>query len=166
MKHLLLIVLLLPFFAAAQSPGRADDSLRKASDTMHFPNPFQFMAKGTANINGTALLEKCYQWISAIEDSLKEIKITKDAAHKKIVAVNVPATADISCSIIITITGKNYTCYLQQYIYHTINGARIPVEKAATIPDYKITTKVERVIIMRKYHLVFNSLDAYIKKRK
>jgi hypothetical protein len=161
---LLLMMFLIPAVTVAQLPGRADDSLRKVSDTMHFPVPFEFKMTGSSTLDEKELFIKCYRWINALSDSLKEVTVTKDSLQKKIMAGNIPATADISFSILITVGGSKYSCWLQQYIYHTINGTRIPVDKAAIEKEYKTATNVERVIIMRKYPLIFSSLDAYIKQ--
>ncbi|MEP6749371.1 MAG: hypothetical protein ABJB86_16670 [Bacteroidota bacterium] len=130
---------------------------------MHFPNPFTFKMNGASPLSRQKLYSACYRWIKTGADSLQEINITKDSAHWKILAGNIPATADISFTLQITISDHLYTCFLQQYIYHTINGVRMPVESAANTKDYKTTVNVERVIIMRDYPQIFNSLKNYIK---
>jgi hypothetical protein len=161
--RMLFIILCWPIAAVAQLPGRQDDSLRKISDTLHFPNPFSFNISANTRLSTAELTKRCYDWMASVKDSLKGIVIVKDPVHKKMMATNVPATADVTFTILVAITGTRYVCSLQDYIYHTINGKRLPVDKAATIKDYQETAKIEKVIIMRNYHLVFDSLNKYLK---
>lgn len=160
---LLLIIICFPFLAAAQS-GRQDDSLRKVSDTMHFPEPFMFKTSENTILSQDVLFKKCYDWLASVKDSLNGIVLSKDSVQRKITASNVPATADISYTIFITVEGSKYTCALQNYIFHTINIKQLPVEKAAMIKEYQKTADIERVIIMRNHQQIFNSLNKYLEK--
>lgn len=162
--RLLFMICFFPVIAAAQSPGRPDDSLRKISDTMHFPEPFMFKLSAATNLSHEVLFKRCYDWAGYLKDSLKAIVVQRDSVREKVIANNVPATADITFTILLQVQGNKYSCMLQNYIYHTINGKRVPVEKAATIKDYKETTNVEKVIIMRNHQQVFDSLNKYLEK--
>lgn len=162
--RLLFILFCCPLFAMAQLTGRQDDSLRKISDTMHFPEPFMFKMSADTKLSTAVLTKSCYNWMAHLKDSLKTIVVLKDPAHKKISASNLPATADITFSVFIEIKGSKYICTLQNYVYHTINGKSLPVAKAAKIKDYKETTNIEKVIITRNYQWVFNSLSKYLEK--
>lgn len=164
--RLLIILFALPLFTVAQLTGRSDDSLRKISDTMNFPEPFGFSMSANTDLSPAKLTKSCFAWIAFVKDSLKTIRVQKDVSHKKITASNVPATADITFTIHIVIKGNSYSCSLQNYTYHTINGKALPVEKAAMIKDYKEPTNIEKVIIMRNYQLIFNSLIMHLEKSK
>ena len=162
MRLILIICCCCPLLAAAQLPGRPDDSLRKISDTMHFPQPFGFKMSANTTLSQARLTKNCYDWMASLKDSLKAIVLLKDSGHKKMRAGNVPATADITYTILITIKGTSYTCSLENYIFHTIDVKLLPVDKAGTIKDYKETTNVEKVIIMRNHQLIFDSLNKYL----
>ncbi len=161
---LLFIILCCPLLTVAQLTGRYDDSLRKVSDTMHFPEPFMFKMSANTTLPPSVILKKTSEWMAFVKDSLKAIIIVNDSVHNKIAASNVPATADISYSILITVSEGTYVCTLQDYIFHTINNKLLPVEKAAMVKDYKQTTNIERVVIMRNHQQIFKSLNKYIEK--
>ena len=166
-KQFILSALLLvawPVAMLGQVSGRPNDTLRKAADTMRFPQPFQFKETVTTGLPQSKLYNACSNWVKTIADSFHEVVIMRDTVNNKITVRNLPATADITCSLVISVSGNRYTCRLQQYLYHTIDGTPIPVEKAAASKAYSTTTNVERVIIMRKYPLVFGSLKKYIKR--
>jgi hypothetical protein len=162
---LFFLICCLPLIATAQVPGRPDDSLRKMTDTVHFPAPFAFTAKGSTGMKEATLFNACYAWLGTVKDSLQGIKIEKDARHKNIATTNVPATADISCTLIITVKGSGYTVLLKDYIYHSINGQQVPVEKAALMKDYKDPVNIERVLILHNYQTIFRALSDFLKQK-
>lgn len=164
--RLLFIICCLPLFTLAQYSGRQDDSLRKISDTMRFPEPFTFKDTATTNLSETALIKKCYGWLDFLEDSIKSIVVVKDSVHNTATASNVPATADISFTIFLKTDGTKYLCALQDFIFHTVNSKMVPLAKATRTKDYRETAKIEKVLIMRNYQWVFNSLHAYLQKNE
>lgn len=159
---LCLLLLVLPCCCFAQSPGRSDDSLRKAADTAHFPVPFQFVAVEKSALAANTLYDGAVAWMQAVKDSLPGIVIKENKKSKIITAVNVPATADISCTVVIMIKRGSYTIRLQNYQYHSINGKTLPVEKAAAVPEYKDACNVERLLIMHNYTTIFQSFRQYL----
>ena len=84
--------------------------------------------------------------------------------HNKIAAGNVPATADISFTILVEAKENSYSCTLHNYMFHTVNGKIMPVDKAAMIKDYKRTTNIEKLLILRSYESIFTALKSYMDK--
>lgn len=163
MKFLLIIIFCVPLFAAAQYSERPDDSLRKISDTTRFPKPFEFKFTANTSLTAELLTKKCYEWMSSQQDSIKSISASQDTIHNIIRTDNIPATADITFSILITVNGSQYTCSLHNYIFHTIDGKSLSVDKAARIKDYRKTVNIEKLIILRNHRQIFDSLDKFLK---
>lgn len=153
-----------PLVALAQLPGRPDDSLRKTASITRFPSPFTLSENDAATLSGEQLLNSCASWLMSVKDSLPAITIQKDKAHHRVIATNVPATADISYTIRIQAISKGYRITLQDYIFHTVNSKQLPVEQAARIKEYKETVNVERVLILHNYRLIFKALKDYLKQ--
>ncbi len=160
------IFLLVPFAAMAQLPGREDDSLRKISDTMHFTAPFQFSSAGQGAVKGKKLLASCKAWLKSVKDSLPGIAIVTAASGSTIIASNVPATADISCTITISVKGKRYRCTLNNYIFHTTNGQQLPLKEASSGSTFGRTARIEKLIISRNHGSIFQSLQHYLAQSK
>lgn len=164
MKCFLLLLFCAPIFVMGQSSGRQDDTLRQMADTAHYPQPFIFSATGTSKFSKKALYEKCHEWLSSVKDSLPAIQLTREPTYKKLVASNVPATASISCSVVITITGNKYVCTLRNYLFHGINGKSMPVEQAAQLKSSGQTINVERLIILKHHQQIFDALRKYVNR--
>jgi hypothetical protein len=157
-------ILITTAFTAAAQPGRADDSLRVMAGTMHFPSPFAFTTTGTSQLSGAKLFTKCTRWADAIGDTLQGVTVQKNMRARKIIIQNVAATADISCTVSITIKKNSFTCSLTNYMFHPINGGALPVDKAAAIKSNQPTVNIEKLLISRNYQHIFQSLDGFIKK--
>jgi hypothetical protein len=164
MKLFIILFLFSPFFITAQIPNRRDDSLRKTAGSMQFPTPFIFSKTNHTPLSKKQAFAKAGLWLQDIKDSLKAIKIVKDSSSQyRLTATHVAATADISFDIIIRIQLNQYTCSLQNYVFHTVNGKAIPLQKAVTLKEFKQTANIEKVIIMGAYPSVFKSLAAVMK---
>ncbi len=162
MRRIFILLFLLPFAAIAQLPGRADDSLRKVADTMHFPVPFRFTSSQQSTLKASSLYKACNQWLRAVKDSLPGIMVEENNKSKTIIARKVPVTADITCTIVLSVKKQMYTARLQEYTYHTINGKSLPVEQAATIKEYKDPCNIQRVLIVHNYPAIFQSLQHFV----
>lgn len=166
MRILYIWLLLVPFAVTAQLPGRADDSLRKAADTMRFPSPFRFISTQTTALQANKLYKACNDWLMAIKDSLPGMMIQENSKSKMLTAKKVPVTADITCTIVLSVKQRAYTARLQDYTYHTINGKSLPVEQAASMKDYKDPCNIQRVLIVHNYPAIFQSLQQYIARAR
>ncbi|MFT3936179.1 MAG: hypothetical protein QM726_21300 [Chitinophagaceae bacterium] len=163
MKHQLKIIwvlICLPFMSLSQD--RPDDSLRRIADTMRFKEPFIFSTRVKLSTSANKIYKSCEQWLQSVKDSLPAIDIKKDSLHKRIVATNIPASANISCQMVIVIQNNGYHISLGQFIFHTINGQSIAVEKAVRMPAYKTSVNIERVLIVHNYSTIFQSLKDFL----
>lgn len=156
--------LFFPSVGLSQQTYPAVNQMEKQADTMHFPEPFEFKRSDTSALPGKVLYLRCYQWMRSFLDTLKRQMPAQDSLHGRLMAIDVPATTDISFDITVTITKGRYDCTFNHYIFHTVNLKRIPVNKAAALKEYRQNANLQRVEIMRNHMLIYRSLQDYIRK--